>query len=128
MVNTKIENHEVVARWNVQVSLGKIVSIVDDEPDIMTLFHDAKRNINGITLFAFTDPILAPEHFEKNKDNCVLVISDFRIINAFYQTSKVNWPYRRGPYTNAFLWNSEVISFPETMNFCLRDLTEIYIL
>ena len=79
MVNTKTENHEVVARWNVQVSLSKIVSIVDDEPDITALFHDAIMSINGITVFAFTDPILALGHFEKNKDNYVLVISDFRM-------------------------------------------------
>ena len=35
--------------------------------------------INGITIFTFTDPILALEHFQKNKDAYVLVISDFRM-------------------------------------------------
>lgn len=61
------------------MSLGKIVSIVDDEPDITALFHDAIMSINGITVFSFTDPILELEHFEKNKDDYVLVISDFRM-------------------------------------------------
>ena len=36
-------------------------------------------SINGITVFSFTDPILELEHFEKNKDDYVLVISDFRM-------------------------------------------------
>ena len=35
--------------------------------------------IDGITIFTFTDPILALEHFQKNKDDYVLVISDFRM-------------------------------------------------
>lgn len=61
------------------MSLDKVVSIIDDEKDITTLFHEALRSINGITIFAFTDPILALEHFQKNKDAYVLVISDFRM-------------------------------------------------
>ncbi len=61
------------------MSLDKLVSIIDDEQDITTLFHEALRSINGITVFAFTDPILALEHFQKNKDAYVLVISDFRM-------------------------------------------------
>jgi DNA-binding NtrC family response regulator len=59
------------------LSLAKLVAIVDDEQDITTLFHDALRSISGITIFAFTDPILALEHFQKNKDAYVVVISDF---------------------------------------------------
>src|SRR5688572_23993572 len=61
------------------MSLAKLVAIVDDEQDITALFHDALRSINGITIFAFTDPILALEHFQNNKDDYVLVISDFRM-------------------------------------------------
>ncbi len=72
-------NHGVVARWDVPLSLAKLVAVVDDEQDITTLFHEALRSINGITVFAFTDPILALEHFQKNKDAYVLVISDFRM-------------------------------------------------
>ena len=58
-------NHGVVARWDVPLSLAKLVAILDDEQDITTLFHDALRSINGITLFAFTDPTLALEHFQR---------------------------------------------------------------
>lgn len=61
------------------MSLAKLVAVVDDEQDITTLFHEALRSINGITVFAFTDPILALKHFQKNKDAYVLVISDFRM-------------------------------------------------
>lgn len=61
------------------MSLAKLVAVVDDEQDITTLFHEALRSINGITVFAFTDPILALEHFQKNKDAYVLVISDFNM-------------------------------------------------
>ncbi len=61
------------------MSLGKLVAIVDDEQDITSLFHDALIGINGITIFTFTDPVLALAHFQKNKDAYVLVISDFRM-------------------------------------------------
>ena len=72
-------NHGVVASWDVPVSLAKFVAIVDDEQDITTLFHDALKGINGITIFTFTDPMLALEHFQKNKDDYALIISDFRM-------------------------------------------------
>ena len=58
---------------------NRIVGIVDDEIDITALFHDALRSIKGITIFTFTDPVLALEHFQKNKDDYALVISDFRM-------------------------------------------------
>jgi len=61
------------------MSLAKLVAIVDDEQDITTLFHDALRSINGITIFTFTDAVSALEHFQKNKDAYALVISDFRM-------------------------------------------------
>ena len=56
-----------------------LVTIVDDEQDITTLFHDALMRISGITIFTFTDPILALEHFQMYQDAYVLVISDFRM-------------------------------------------------
>lgn len=61
------------------MSLGKLVAIVDDEQDITTLFQDALMGVNGITIFTFTDPISALEHFQINQDAYVLVISDFRM-------------------------------------------------
>jgi len=41
-----------------------MISIVDDDPDIIMLFHEALKSISGITIFTFTDPILALEHFQ----------------------------------------------------------------
>lgn len=72
-------DHGVVARWELTVPLGKIVSIVDDEPDIVTLFHDALVGIGGVIIFTFTDPISAIEHFQENQHAYVLVISDYRM-------------------------------------------------
>jgi DNA-binding NtrC family response regulator len=60
-------------------SSNRIVSIVDDESDITVLFGDALSRIEGITIFTFTDPILALEHFQMNQDVYVLVITDFRM-------------------------------------------------
>lgn len=58
----------------------KIVSIVDDDVYTAQLFHEAlSENIEGILVFSFKDPIMAFEHFLKNKENCALVISDLRM-------------------------------------------------
>ena len=61
------------------VSKTKLMAIVDDEDDIVKLFRDALGTINGITVFTFTDPVMALEHFKLNKENYVLVISDLRM-------------------------------------------------
>jgi len=55
------------------------MAIVDDEDDIVNLFRDVLGTINGITVFTFTDPVMALEHFKLNKENYVLVISDLRM-------------------------------------------------
>ena len=56
-----------------------MVSIVDDDPDIVMLFHEALKSMSGITIFTFTDPILALEHFQVKEYAYVLVISDFKM-------------------------------------------------
>ncbi|MDW3621508.1 MAG: response regulator [Nitrososphaeraceae archaeon] len=58
---------------------NRIVSIVDDEPGITMFFHKALRTIPGITIFTFTDPILALEHFQVKGYAYVLAISDFKM-------------------------------------------------
>ena len=58
---------------------NRIVSIVDDDPDITMFFHEALRTIPGITIFTFTDPILALEHFQVKGYAYVLAISDFKM-------------------------------------------------
>jgi DNA-binding NtrC family response regulator len=58
---------------------NRMVCILDDDPDIILLFRDALKSISGITIFTFTDPILALEHFQVNEYAYVLVISDFKM-------------------------------------------------
>jgi DNA-binding NtrC family response regulator len=58
---------------------NRIVSIVDDDPDVTMFFHEALRTIAGITIFSFTDPILALEHFQDKGYAYVAVISDFKM-------------------------------------------------
>ena len=42
-------------------------------------FHEALRSIPGITIFTFTEPVLALEHFQDNGYSYVAVISDFNM-------------------------------------------------
>ena len=58
---------------------NRMVSIVDDNPDIILLFNEALKGISGITIFTFTDPILALEHFQANEYSYVMVISDYKM-------------------------------------------------
>ena len=101
-------------------------SIVDDDPDIIMLFHEALKSISGITIFTFTDPILALEHFQVNEYAYVLVLSDFKMpglngmeflkkikeLNSFVRTilmtafqieDKVFREYTKKKIINAFL-------------------------
>jgi len=58
---------------------NKLVAIIDDELDITVLFRDAIRGIRGISIFTFTDPIMALEHFKINRKDYVLIVSDLRM-------------------------------------------------
>ena len=58
---------------------NRIVSIVDDDPGITMFFHEALQTIPGISIFTFTDPILALEHFQVKGYAYVLAISDFKM-------------------------------------------------
>lgn len=57
----------------------RLISIVDDDDDIVMHFHDALGTFEGFTIFTFTDPLMALEHFKLNKEKYVLVISDLRM-------------------------------------------------
>lgn len=61
------------------------MSIVDDDQDITELFRGALRSLPGLSVFTFTDPTIALEHFKINKRYYALVISDLRmpVINGF---------------------------------------------
>jgi DNA-binding NtrC family response regulator len=55
------------------------VAVIDDEADLAYLFKDALSQIEGVKVFAFTDPSLALEHFQMNHQNYRVVISDYRM-------------------------------------------------
>jgi len=58
----------------------KIISVVDDEIDISKLFRDALcKNMDGVDVVSFNDPVTALEHFTDNKVSYALVISDLRM-------------------------------------------------
>lgn len=61
------------------VNSNKLVAIVDDDLDITELFSAALIPITGIVVFKFTDPIIALEHITINKENYILIISDFKM-------------------------------------------------
>jgi DNA-binding NtrC family response regulator len=90
----------------------RLVGIVDDEEDITRLFRDALSLINGITIFTFTDPVLALEHITVNKERYVLVISDFRMpgLNGmeFLKKIKDSNPFLRTILMTAFESNDEL--------------------
>ena len=66
------------------------ILIVDDEMDIVVIFRQALSKY-GYTVFGFTDPALALEHFKSNAKNYALVISDVRMphMNGFEFASSV---------------------------------------
>ena len=60
--------------------IGKwLVAIVDDELDIASLFREYLSGIKDVLVFAFTDPMVALEHFISNKYEYFLIISDLRM-------------------------------------------------
>ena len=60
------------------------ILVVDDELDIVAIFRQALGK-QGYTVYGFTDPFLALEHFRTNSQDYDLVISDVRIpkMNGF---------------------------------------------
>ena len=58
--------------------IRKSILIVDDEFDIVTLIK-ASLQKHGFNTLAFTDPLLALEHFQNNSKDFALVISDIRM-------------------------------------------------
>ena len=77
MLNDK--NHGVVEGWKFLSRTSKFVSIVDDECDISGLFGDALQKVSGLSIFTFTEPTIALEHFKMNRSFYALVISDLRM-------------------------------------------------
>ena len=64
--------------------------IVDDEFDIVTLIQRFLHN-HGFNTLAFTEPLLALEHFQNNSKDFGIVISDIRMpsMNGYELTRKI---------------------------------------
>jgi hypothetical protein len=58
---------------------NKMVSIGDDDVDIISLFNGDLKGMSGITIFTLQILFLALEHIPINKYAHVLVMSDFKI-------------------------------------------------
>ncbi|HEX9320209.1 MAG TPA: response regulator [Nitrososphaeraceae archaeon] len=67
------------------------VAVVDDEIDIAFLFRDALSQIDGVEVFAFSEPSLALEHFRLNSHNYKVVVSDYRMpeINGIQMLERI---------------------------------------
>lgn len=100
-----------------------LVAIIDDESDIVNLFRDALSKIDGLSIFTFTDPMAALEHFKINKGAYALLISDLRMpgINGtdlIYKIKKEN-PLVRTLLMTAFEVDDKV--FEEYVNSDIID-------
>ena len=64
--------------------------MVDDELDIVLIFKQALSR-QGYTVFGFTDPLLALEHFKVNSADYGLVITDVRMprMSGFELAAKI---------------------------------------
>ncbi|HEX6252907.1 MAG TPA: response regulator [Nitrososphaera sp.] len=60
------------------LSSAHSILVVDDELDIVLIFKQALSR-QGYTVFGFTDPLLALEHFKVNSADYGLVITDVRM-------------------------------------------------
>ena len=90
----------------------RLVAIVDDERDITVLFRDALETIKGISIFTFTNPIMALEHFKINRKDYVLIVSDLRMpgingIELLKGTKELN-PLVRTVLMTAFEFDDEL--------------------
>ncbi len=61
------------------MATAKAIAIIDDEIDLVNLFHEALEN-NGFKVCAFTDPIQAFNILEKKIQEYGLILSDFRCL------------------------------------------------
>ncbi len=84
---------------------SKSILIVDDEFDMVAIFRQALSK-RGYTVFGFTDPVLALEHFRINAWGYHLVITDIRMpkMNGFELAAKIKAikPDIRIVYMSAF--------------------------
>ncbi len=57
---------------------AKAIAIIDDEADLVDLFQEILES-DGFKVRAFTDPIQAYNHIQKNPNDYDLILSDYRM-------------------------------------------------
>jgi DNA-binding NtrC family response regulator len=77
LTSSSLEGNKTVGRKIVKTNTGSIL-VLDDDFDINNLF---KRTLQkqGYSVFCFTDPFLALEHFKINQSTYSLAISDLKM-------------------------------------------------
>ncbi len=60
------------------MSISRSVIIVDDEPELASLFKTFLKN-EGYDVISFTDPVLALEYYKETSDKHSLIITDLRM-------------------------------------------------
>ena len=69
---------------------SKAIAIIDDEADLVDLFQEALEK-NGFKVFTFTDSIQAFKTLEKNIQEYILILSDYRMpkLNGYELCTKL---------------------------------------
>ena len=95
-----------------------IVGIVDDEPDISTLFGEALRGIDGISVFTFDDSLEALKHITNNKEKYILVICDLMMprLNGLDLVKKIK---KLSPKTRTMITSGYEIE-PRELHFDIK--------
>jgi CheY-like chemotaxis protein len=60
-------------------SLQKLIAVIDDDVELVALFTEALKQLNGYSIFGFTDPEIALKYISAKKDNYVLILSDIKM-------------------------------------------------
>ena len=60
------------------MAAAKAIAIIDDEADLVDLFQEILES-DGFKVCAFTDPIQAYNHIQKNPNDYGLILSDYRM-------------------------------------------------
>ena len=83
-ISSSLEEQKTVGKKAGRSKTG-LVLVLDDEFDLSMLVKQILRRDNFKNVFAFTDPLLALEHFKINHKDYSLIISDIRMptMNGF---------------------------------------------
>jgi DNA-binding response OmpR family regulator len=78
ITSSSLEEQKTVGKKAGRSKTGSIL-VLDDEYDLSMLVKQILRRDNFKNVYAFTDPLLALEHFKINHKDYSLIISDIRM-------------------------------------------------